>query len=205
LLGAYVKESTKHAKNVRILGSTSELESLINTLVSQVTEEFVSELRQKASKYFFEEGNELGLFYKEHIRDKIKKKFGEQLSAIPKEGLSRENGTWFILEPVFVKKQRQRVFWVTPINVKAKLSKYQYRAPTTPIPSALILPSAEAQERFGLSAFSATTWSPPDKVEVADGESSFEVHWSVNVTQRKKLSSGFIDNIHFVSTNWRWK
>lgn len=53
-LQEYVAELTDKSKNVRILSKTDELESLINTLVSTVSEEFVAELTKKASKIFFE-------------------------------------------------------------------------------------------------------------------------------------------------------
>jgi hypothetical protein len=202
LLAAYVKDSTKRAKNVRVLRSTSELESLINTLVSEVTEEFVSELREKASKYFFEEGNESGLVYKEHILDKIKEKYGQELSAIPKEGLVRENGNWLVLDPRFVKKERQRIFWVTQINVEAKLSRYEHRGVVSAFPPSLNLPRAAVQGPYAWETLSAIPSAFANTVEVADGQSSFEVDWSVNVTQRKKLSSTSIDQIRFVSTKW---
>ena len=35
----YVREETNAAKNIRVLGSVDDLESLINTLVSEVTED----------------------------------------------------------------------------------------------------------------------------------------------------------------------
>ena len=47
VLKDYVKEKTSVSQNVRILPSVSELEGLINTLVSEVTEEFVEGLSEK--------------------------------------------------------------------------------------------------------------------------------------------------------------
>ena len=201
LLAAFVKESTKEARNVRVLSNTSELESLINTLVSQVTEEFVADLSEKARKYFFEKENDASLYYKEHIRDKIMESYGQELGDIPKEGLLRENGTWLISVPVFVKKERQRVFWITPIDVEAKLSKYEYPEPPTLPSLGLKQPSTGVEQRYGLRGFGLLTDSPK-KVEVASGQSSFEIHWSVNITQSKKLTSPSIDKIQFISTKW---
>lgn len=201
LLATYVKDNTKEARNVRVLSNISELESLINTLVSQVTEEFVAELREKASKYFFEKENDASLYYKEHIADKIRESYGRELTAIEKEGLLRENGTWWIAKPVFVRKERQRVLWITPINVDAKLSKYEYAEPTTGASFGLTPPSADVEQRYGLR-LGGLLGHPPKKVEVASGQSSFEIHWSVNITQTKKLTSPSIDKIQFVSTKW---
>jgi len=187
LLAAYVKDSTKEARNVRVLSNISELESLINTLVSQVTEEFVAELSEKARKYFFEKGNDASLYYKEHIGDKIRESYGQELTAIPKEGLLRENGTWRIAEPVFVRKERQRVVWITPINVDAKLSKYEYPELTTGASVGLTPSGPDVEQRYGLRGLGGLLAQSPKKVEVASGQSSFQIHWSVNITQTKKL------------------
>jgi hypothetical protein len=40
------------------------------------------------------------------------------------------------------------------------------------------------------------------KVKVSDGQSRFEVHWSVNITQNKKLTVPRIDKIQFLMTKW---
>jgi hypothetical protein len=42
-------------------------------------------------------------------------------------------------------------------------------------------------------------------VDVATGSSLFEVHWSVNITQRKKLTKPKIEKIQFISTKWNEK
>ena len=123
LLSKFVMEHTKETKNVRVLSNIGELESLINTLVSQVTEEFVTELTEIVSNYFFEKGNDKSLFYKEQIRAKIADLYDSNLKATPKEGQIRENGAWWIGKPVFVKKEKQRICWITPIKVDAKIFK----------------------------------------------------------------------------------
>lgn len=195
LLAEYLKERVKEAKNIRVLSSISELESLINTLVSEVTEEFVADLIEKAIKYFFEKENDTSLYYKENIRGRIGELYGEELSAIPKKGLLRENGTWWISKPVFAKKERQRIFWITPIKVDAKLTKYESPKSTATGALSFMPPSTDVEFR-GLLA------QAPEKVEVASGQSIIEVHWSVNITQTKKLTSPRIDKILYVSTKW---
>lgn len=229
LLAEYVKENTKEAKNVRVLANIDELESLINTLVSQATEEFVAEVREKVTKYFFEKDNYASLYYKERIWDIINESYKEKLTDVPTEGMLRRNGTWWIGAPVFVRKKRQRIWWITPITIDAKLLKYEFPEPATSRthnpPSLGLTPSGTYQPptpgvapsgSFGTSTlgedveprnvFGAFVTSalgqPPNRVEVDSGHTRFEIHWSVNITQTKKLTSPVVEKIEFVGTKW---
>ena len=38
--------------------------------------------------------------------------------------------------------------------------------------------------------------------KVGTGQSTFEVHWSVNFTQGRRFTSPSVDKIDFVSTKW---
>ena len=208
LLAEYILDITKDSKNVKVLSTINELESLINTLVSQVTEEFVTELSEQVKKYFFDKGNEESLYYKENIRDKIGEQYGEELKATPKKGLLRENGTWRISEPVFIKKEKQRLFWITPIRVEARL--YKYEIPES-ISGSLLGRSLldlgdalypEVEQRGELPTLANIGAQPLKKVEIGSGKSNFEIHWSVNITQSNKLTAPRIEKIRFVSTTW---
>ncbi|MGD2095628.1 MAG: hypothetical protein PVH77_11525, partial [Phycisphaerales bacterium] len=55
-----------------------------------------------------------------------------------------------------------------------------------------------------LSALSGVQPETPKvkKVDIATGQSKFEIHWSVNFTQNKKLNYPRIEEIKFVSTKW---
>lgn len=224
LLAGYVREKTTEAKNVRVLLNISELESLINTLVSEVTEEFITELSKKASSYFFEKGDETSLYYKEKIRDKINELYGEQLKAVPRDGLLRENGSWWISKPVFIKKDRQRISWMTPITVDSKLSKqtidferqsmYQGLGIADPFP--MNFSTKDIGKGLGIAGMSPINLSMKDtgkgfgianlplmkKIDVGSGKTIFEIHWSVTITQSKKLSAAKVDKIEFVATKW---
>jgi len=225
LLTEFVKESTKDTKNVRVLSTISDLESLINTLVSAVTEEFVADMQDKAEKLFFEKENDTGLYYKEKIREKIGQSYGNELEAVPESGLLRENGTWWISGPVFVRKERQRIFWITPIEVDASIYKWEWPKTTIPAvtastligaqtvtatPTATTIPSSLDLSKLFRSDPSATpsllNLSPsgevPKKIEVITGQSKFEVHWSVNVSQVKRLTSARVDKVEYKSTKW---
>lgn len=120
LLTEFIKTRTIGAKNIRVLSSIEELKGLINTLVSQVSEEFVESIKAKAKVYFFVPGDDNTLFYKEKIWVKINKQYRKQLSAIPLGATEREHLTTEIGSPQFVKKERTRVFWKNRITEVVK-------------------------------------------------------------------------------------
>lgn len=219
LLSKYLRQCTKDAKNVRVLADIGELESLINTLVSTVTEEFVVDLTEKANNYFFVKDNDQTLYYKEDVGPKILDLYGEELDQVPRPELIRDNGTWWISQPVFVRKERQRVFWITSITVDAKLSKHQYpksnfvtqplglgysgtgTTQTTGLPGLGRL-STKTTQTTAFPGLGGLLAQAPNKVEVANGQTIFEVFWSVSVTQRRRLTSPQIEEIRFISTKW---
>jgi len=202
LLADYVRESAGNSKNIRVLSNISELESLINTLVSQVTEDFVAEVSKKASKYFFEKEDKSTLYYKENVKPKVRELYKEELDRVPREGLTRENGTWWISDPVFVKKEVRRIFWVTPIKVDAELFEYETPQVVATSGASSSWPFIDLDVGKG-SLLSTVLSSPPrTRKKVDTGQSEFGIHWSANYTQRKKFTSPRIDEIEFVSTKW---
>jgi hypothetical protein len=236
LLARFLTEGTNESKNVRILSNVGELESLINTLVSQVSEEFVAEWSEKAMKYFFQKDDLSTLYYRAKIREKIAEQYKKELLQVPKEPLMRESGTWWIAKPVFVKKDGQRIYWSTPIEIDAKLFRFEFPQPTASAvgtmdiggtifptatlgdifaqrnkpPASLTLTLAEAlagnplRNVSGGGGFEARTLlvSGPTKVEVGSGKSFLEIHWSVSITQTRRLTSPRVEKIQFVSTKW---
>jgi len=213
LLAKYITTNTKDANNVRVLSNIGELGSLINTLVSQVTEEFVAGIKEKVNNFFFEEKNNSSLLYKENIIDKIKESYGEQLKTVPKVGLLRENGTWRNSPPFFIRKVKQRIFWKTFIIIDAEAFKLEFSAgetlytnpdfhnPMQPNLLSPLLPNLDVKQQYPptiLTGFPKTS----TKVKIAKGQSSFEIYWSVNITQTKKLSRPQINEIKFVGTKW---
>jgi hypothetical protein len=206
LLAEYILDITKDSKNVKVLSTINELENLINTLISEVTEDFLSALSEQIDKYFFDRENKETLYYKEHIRDKVNEQYSEELKsirqAIPQAGLLRENGTWYISKPVFIKKDKQRLYWVTPIRVEARLYKYEIAENVSGGLRGIASLTPEVEQRGGLRALTLGDMLPSKKVEIASGQSNFEIHWSVNITPSKKLTAPRVEKISFVSTTW---
>ena len=123
LLGVSIENKIVGCQNVKVFKDIDELKGLINTLVSQVTEEYVESLKEKAGKYFFVEKDKTTLFYKENIREQIKGKYESELKELPEGADTRENGTWYISPPRFDRKVGQRVFWYTQFRVEAEAFK----------------------------------------------------------------------------------
>lgn len=200
----FISEKTKDSKNIRILPDVGSLENLINTLVSEVNEDYVNEISDKAKKLFFEKDNKETIYYKEEIRSKMKDLYPEPLNEKPYEGVTRENGTWWIGDPIFIRKERQKITWVTPIAVDCTLYKYEYAAAETTLGSQQSLGLTEAA-RKGLGAalqLGTLLGSTPKKVEVGTGKAHFEIEWSVTVNQNKKLLSPTLGKITYIESTW---
>ena len=198
----YVREETNAAKNIRVLGSVDDLESLINTLVSEVTEDFVSDLKSRVRTFFFEKDKESSLYYKERLWDRLKEEFGHELEATRNEGEHRENGTLRISDPGFNRKERQRTYWITTIVVDAKLFRYQHSTlPTSSQPMTL----SELGRKVSAIDFSdilTRSLSSPEKQEIGTGRTKFQLHWSVNITQAGHLTSPRIEKLELIGTEW---
>lgn len=123
-----IKVRSSEAKNVKVLKSVAELKGYINTLVSQISEEFVAEIKELASLYFFKEDDKESVSYKENIVQSIKDKYHKELNASPPGAIIRKNGTYFIGDTRFLKKERTRVYWATQISVEAKAYNYEYKS-----------------------------------------------------------------------------
>jgi hypothetical protein len=220
LLADAVQERTASAGNVRILRSEEELQDLINTLAANVEETFVNEVRELAAASFFSSGSE-GLFYTERIEVRIKEQFSKELSEVPSWATSRENRKWYIANPQFVEKQRQRITWNTTITIKATA----YGTPATTIwesspilTSPIILPPSQKKLEPSLSISqylsSEPTWEgitipstlgseiEPPKPPPTQGETTVHVIWSATVTTRKKITRPRVEDITFGETTW---
>jgi len=124
LLTEAALQRTSSSSNVTCLPGLNDLASLINTLASQVSEEYVATLEPKAQRYFFAPGDEATLFLKLDLRAQILARFKEQLDELPSGADERINGTWYVHGPAFLKKDRQRVFWASRVSVEAEAYKH---------------------------------------------------------------------------------
>ena len=118
LLSKAVNDRISNLPNVSILASIEELKGLINTLVSDVDEEFIARLKPKAARLFFTSKDDKdALFYKEDVRGQIAEKFKVELAARPEGTTFRSDGTWRISQPNFARKVGRRIFWTSRIEI----------------------------------------------------------------------------------------
>lgn len=215
-LSDYIEEQSKSAKNVRLLNNLDELESLINTLVSKVSEEFAEELTKKASKMFFVKQDDKTLYYKETVKEKIRDQYSEVFDDPIIDGCLRDQGTWWISEPIFVKKVRQRVHWISMVEPAFEIYHYEDAdsPPDNEFGRALAGLSGLADRNrgahgtgeFGLresavrKGFAKGLLSQAlsqSKVTDIEGRDRFEVHWSASLSQAKNLTRPSIDEIKY--------
>lgn len=126
LLSEAVTSRTQDRSNVRLLGSIEELEGLIDTLVSEVSEEFIADLKEKAGKYFYQADEPESIYTKEKVWEQIRERFAAQLQALPEGAAGRDYYGNARLGPVrFSKKESQRVFWITRLSVELNAYRYE--------------------------------------------------------------------------------
>ncbi|MFZ1810985.1 MAG: PIN domain-containing protein [Candidatus Nitrotoga sp.] len=102
--------------DMRVMPSLIELNVLINTLLSQVTEDFVTEMKEKAGAIFFIEKDFSTLYFKEKLHEKITERFAQELHTKPQNILESEEGDWYVQPPLFLKKKGHRLFWTSRIE-----------------------------------------------------------------------------------------
>lgn len=120
-LAEAVKERIADSRNASVLANIEELKGLINTVVSNVGEDFIALLKPKAAKLFFTSSDDKGtLIYTEKIIEKIEEKFKSEMEAKPEGTAFRNNRSWFIDSPNFSRKEGRRIFWKSRIDLKVE-------------------------------------------------------------------------------------
>jgi len=228
---------TESKRNARVVETLEELEQLINTLVADVTEEFVQKIRDKAAECFFNSETKEGLYYKEDVKDRISSKFSSDLTDVPEGADVTRVDSWTIGKPQFLKKKGQRVSWNTRITAHRKaLKRYpdseayhqtigrgqsilgrawepaNDRDILSPTMRSLRYPDVflgpiKAGDLVVQPGIFPGVLSPATYKEelVLEGETKFDVHWSVSVsTKQLSLSRGSIDELLFDATTWRY-
>lgn len=218
-----VKERTLASPNSSVLANVEELKGLINTIVSNVGEDFIAIIKPKAAKlYFISADQKETLFFKENIQDQVKEKFRAELKEMPPGTGFRENSTWYIEEPNFSKKEGRRVFWTSRIEVKFEAGNLVPSAQ----PPASQKSTIETQESTPLSIAAYTNiyrsyqpwlvsenlpWLPQGHMQISQppekkivthaGRDIYEVGWSTEVTMSKDLKKPIVEDIRHVELN----
>lgn len=231
LLTDALQERFQSAKNVRLLASEEALQGLINTMVGDVEEDFVSSIQERAEVVFFDSESKDGIFYKEDIRDRIENTYSDALRSLPSGATSREAGNWYISRPQFVSKQSHKITWRTTIRATAKAYKLDLSEHLMPDFSQLVAgstssrpaptwlgtgwsrPAPQAFQPIGVQtgvqtgAFTGSTLghlanTTPTHTLLAEVETAFHVTWTVTVTAANNLTRAKVVSIDLVETNW---
>jgi hypothetical protein len=224
LLTNAITNRTNGRSNVRLLSSLDELKGFINTISSEVGEEFIKAISDDAANIFFTEGNEESLIIKERIQDKIKSQFPDEFSSLPSGTSHREEGSWYVSPPQFIRKKGSRISWSTRIMVEAKAFNFIKTIATPPSGTSAVTTSWVGSPHsqplhtglFGLGFTTSTEDQREPKNSFAallkefDREKTlakigtivFEVRWSVRVSHSKKFSAPKIEEIIYVETMW---
>jgi PIN domain len=229
LLGQTVEARISERKNAQVLRSADELRGLINTLISTIPEDYVLQLQRKAQDYFWRDGGaDLGLVYDLKVLDAIQSHCKDQLEAKPEGITRRSNGPWHLTPPRFVKKEGQRVFWVSRFSPEAKA--YKNNTQQTSEYKSILFADALTTDRTSWSPLLATintggtvTTSgsvpgfyggghPMDMISLgslavneklaATGYTVIDVNWSITINVKGVFSKPRIDSIEFVETTW---
>ena len=224
LLTECVSSQTKDFKNVKIIANLEDLKGLINTLVSEVDEKYVTKVLNIAKTYFFEKGKETSLFYKEKLRDEIEKLCESDLKSFPQGLDGRDNGTWYISSPNFVKKKSQKIHLSTIISVECNgyinksespsfLEQLGIGTGSVNLGGGSVTKSENTFKNSLLSTYlqggTIVNTNPlanlisTKKEIIKKGTSEIEVIWSVLVSTRFKFSKAKIESIKYLETKWQ--
>lgn len=194
LLARYIRERTTGRNNVHVLTDCGELDGLINTLASEVTEEFVSEVKEKAGKFFFVKDDLSTFYFKEDVGKAVRDAHPNAFDIVPAGATGIDQGTWWIAPPVFVRKEKQRVYWYTPITVDVTAYRVDVEAPKSG--------TEAASPMQALTARLTAQLDPTKKIEMLKGKVAFEVHWSVNVSKNGRLTSPKLAELKSNGVKW---
>ena len=229
LLSEAVNSRTSNASNVRLFASVEELRGLINTLVSQVDEEFVRGITPSASKLFFVHRDQETLYYVAKVRNEIDGRIKADLGPLPPGSESFRAAKYVIAAPQFVRKDRQRIHWSSRIEISIEgmsarpidftSSPWDLGTPIKNLGFGSIVTSPSGLLHESVFDSPTNIWLPAPKSfqgsesflpiasaqTVANGKVSYDVFWSTVISTARRLTRPRVDSIAFVEAVWGTK
>ncbi|HEX6718499.1 MAG TPA: hypothetical protein VF088_15440 [Pyrinomonadaceae bacterium] len=217
---AIVIKTGDATQSVHVISTIEELKGLISTLVSNVDEDFIQQMRSAAERFFFEQGNLETFIYKEQIKEAILRDFHSLIYAVPEDANEVKRGKALVSRPRFKEKVDDRMYWVS--RIAFRMEAYD---DTRSASSVAIRSSADYS---GLSGYSGYTTIDDETLSASDLQSgeapspiisskpvfsvfrvpsktgyvSFDVIWSVSVTPQMQLTDPNVESIDYVETGW---
>jgi hypothetical protein len=206
--------------NARLLSSLAEVDGLINTLASSVSEDVVNKVRAIANKYFYIPNDTKTLFYVEKINEKVRQKYSALWQTLPQDATEYVFESSALSYPEFVRKERQRFHFISRLSYQ--IAYYKQEAPAeekADISGLLAFPSQQLAEQksskanllYQLSQQLAEQKSSyanllyqqldsikPVRSKVSEKQYNFTIHWSANVTATHLFKRASVDNIEIV-------
>lgn len=209
-------------ENVIVLPSIAELKGFIDTLVSNVDENFIQQMKQAAAIFFFNSHERKGYIYNQDIKGRILRDYDENIYEVPEGADEVERGKTLISRPRFRQKIGNRMYWIS--RVAFRLKAYISNGYS----STAISPSASGFSGYsGYSTFGGYTPMGEDEtsdIEISEsltpealkpnltysvvrtpsreGYVSFDVAWSVEVTPQLTLVNPQVESIDFIEATW---
>lgn len=177
----YIEEKIVGSENVRILETLDELKSLLNAIASEVTEEFLKEIYQKAYNIFYDFDKKDGLYVKENVFSKMNDQHKNEINAVTDSfpNCFRKNIKTSLGKLTFIKKTGQTVIWSVKANIAFEIAK----------PSTLM----DIKTTETLLSF-----PQEDQTIVKTGKSIFNIIWQHQVSTKGNLIKPKINKIDFV-------
>ena len=126
LLSKSINDRIAQRPNAHPPSTTEEVRGLINALISAVSEKFIARIRESASEFFFRPEAKDTLFVNEELQRKIEQQYRDKLLEVPEGAERRINEAWLIAPPQFLKKEGQRVTWISQISLQHSAFRTTY-------------------------------------------------------------------------------
>ena len=218
LLVSSIRARTVERNNVTLLSSLEDLGGLLNTLASEVSEEFVNNLRKVASSYFYDFDKKEGLYAKWDIQKTIRESFAKELGELPPDAQQRRNdSTWLLGSARFIKKDRKRVYWNSRVTINAQSFTLEEKSLADPPYGFGALSNAQKEAGAGSTSAGPGALGPVEKMGALaaialvgqkmpiphkKGQSIFDISWSADVAQTNRLTAPKLEGLTFAGTTW---
>lgn len=180
-LKEYLEEKTKGKANVRLMETLDDLKSLINAIASEVTEEFLTAILDKAMRVFYDFETKEGLYSSKKVYEEITAKFKDELNSVTggKVMVRRVSDGVVLGDQTFIDKIGQIVHWTREVLLKFRVEEFT---------------------SLGLSStkLSLLSSDAPETKVLSTGVSRFLVHWQHQISTNEKISRPKINKIEFI-------